>query len=343
MMIKILKSRFTKPLIYCIIILILVLIIIKVDIINEIFSLLAFSSILSYSLKPIQRILIERGVSIKASALILILSVIVGLILIVVVLIPSVFKESLSLGSSLDEIEIYINELYHKLKLIENNKSIYSILSTVYTKGNVYLTNMINNLLETTADLGENALAFVVVPIISYYFLSDSEYIGSKLLLFCPLKGRTIIRRINKDIDKILGRYIISQFMLCIMVSLLTFIVLFLLRVKFPVMLSILNGTLNIIPYFGPIFGMIPAIIIALLTSTKTAMYTAILLYSIQLIEGNILSPKVTGDSVSMHPLAVILILLIGGELAGFWGMILAVPISVILKVVYDDLNYYLF
>jgi predicted PurR-regulated permease PerM len=127
------------------------------------------------------------------------------------------------------------------------------------------------------------------------------------------------------------------------MVSILTFIVLVLLKVKFPVMLSILNGLLNIIPYFGPIFGMIPPIIIAFLTSPKTAMYTAILLYSIQVIEGNILSPKITGDSVSMHPLAVILILLIGGELGGFWGMVLAVPVSVILKVIYEDLNYYLF
>lgn len=342
-MVKVLRSKLFKPLIYCVILAIILLIIINVDIINEIFSLIIFSFILSYSLKPIQRVLIERGISVNISSLVLILSVIISLILIFVVLIPSVFKESLSLGSSLDEIEIYISGLYHKLKLIENNKTIYSILTTIYSKMNVYLTNIFNNLLEATADLGENVLAFVIVPIMSYYFLSDSEYIESKLLLFCPLKGRAIIKRINKDIDKILGRYIMSQFMLCVMVSILTFFVLILLRVKFPIILSILNGILNIIPYFGPIFGMIPAIIIALLTSTKTAMYTAILLYSIQLIEGNILSPKITGDSVSMHPLAVILILLIGGELGGFWGMVLAVPISVILKVIYEDLNYYLF
>lgn len=342
-MFKLSRSRLIKPLIYFVVVVIIVLIIINVNIINDIAFLLIFSFILSYSLKPIQKVLIRSGISTKVSSLILMLSVIISLILIITVLIPSVFKESLSLGSSLDEIEGYISMLYHKLKLIENNKTVHSILSKIYSKLNTSLSNMVNRMLETTADIGENALAFVVVPIVSYYFLSDPDYIENKFLLLCPLKGRNIIKRINKDIDKILGRYIISQFMLCIMVSILTFIALVVLKVKFPIMLSILNGILNIIPYFGPIFGMIPPIIIALLTSTKTAMYTAILLYSVQLIEGNILSPKITGDSVSMHPLAVILILLVGGELGGFWGMVLAVPVSVILKVIYEDLNYYLF
>ncbi|HBC96076.1 MAG TPA: AI-2E family transporter, partial [Clostridium sp.] len=57
----------------------------------------------------------------------------------------------------------------------------------------------------------------------------------------------------------------------------------------------------------------------------------------------NILSPKVTGDSISMHPLVIILLLIIGGKAAGFVGMVLAVPLGAIVKIVYEDLNYYLF
>lgn len=340
---NLLRSRFFKPLLYFLLIILISLIIMKVDVINEIVSLLIFSFVLSYILKPIQKMMVNKGLSVKISSMILILILILSLILIFVILIPSVFKESLSLGSSLDDIEAYIVNIYHKVKFIENNKTINSILSTIYTKMNASILNIFNRLLDTLADLGENALAFVVVPIISYYFLSESEFIENKIILLCPLKVRNIIKRINKDIDKILGRYIISQFMLCALVSILTFIVLFSLDVKFPIILSILNGILNIIPYFGPIFGMVPPVIIAFLTSTKTAVYTIIFLYSIQLVEGNILSPKITGDSVSIHPLGVILILLIGGELGGFWGMVLAIPTYVIIKVIYDDLNYYLF
>ncbi|MDU4596838.1 MAG: AI-2E family transporter, partial [Clostridium sporogenes] len=73
------------------------------------------------------------------------------------------------------------------------------------------------------------------------------------------------------------------------------------------------------------------------------ALWALILLYSIQQIEGYILSPKITGDSVDMHPLTVILLLLIGGKIYGFVGMVLAIPIGVIMKIIYEDLNYYLF
>jgi len=152
-----------------------------------------------------------------------------------------------------------------------------------------------------------------------------------------------MVRKILDDIDKVLGRYIISQFMLCLIIGVLTFIILIFLRVDFPVILSLLNAIFNIIPYFGPLFGAIPAVIMALLKSPKTAMYTALWLYGIQQIEGNIISPKVTGDSVSMHPLLVILLLIIGGKLGGFVGMVLAVPIGVAIKVIYEDLNYYIF
>lgn len=114
-------------------------------------------------------------------------------------------------------------------------------------------------------------------------------------------------------------------------------------KIDFPIILSVLNAFFNIIPYFGPIFGAIPAIAIALIQSPEKALWTAVCLYVLQQIEGNILSPKVTADSISMHPLVVILLLIIGGEIAGFIGMVLAVPLGVIIKVMYEDLNYYMF
>ena len=100
---------------------------------------------------------------------------------------------------------------------------------------------------------------------------------------------------------------------------------------------------MNIIPYFGPIFGAVPIIIVAFLDSVNKGIWVSILLLLLQQIEGNILSPKITGESTDIHPLVVIIILLIGEKLGGFTGMILAVPIGVIIKVIYEDINYYLF
>lgn len=340
---NILKNKSLTIILFSFVIIICIIFILRIEAIKEILVLIVFSFILAYTLKPMYSLLIKKGINSKGAALTLIIGVLLFVLLIFIVLIPSIFKEGLSFADSLKEFEEYATSFHMKLRLLRNNKIVYGVLNTVYKKLNRYLIKVFDNMLEYTANLGENALAFVVVPIITYYFLCDSEYIESKVLLLCPIKARKIIKRINKDIDKILGRYIIGQFMLCLLVGILTFIVLLILKVRFPLILSILNGAFNIIPYFGPIIGMIPAVIVALIESPKLGLYTLIWLYLIQLLEGNIISPKITGDSVSMHPLGVIIILLLGGEIGGFLGMILAVPIGVIIKVIYEDLNYYLF
>jgi len=337
------NKKLIKIIVYIILLILLITLLYNNKIIKDIFSIVFGAFILSYSLKPFHNALLRKGVKSNYASIILILFVIISAILIITILIPSIFKESINLGNTIEEIQEYSNEIYNNLKLIRKDKFIINIFDNFYSKLNGFLLHIFDKLMNFTTSLGEKALALVVIPIISYYFLCDKEYIENKLLLLCPLNSRKIIKKINSDIDKILGRYIVSQFILCAIVSLITFILLLVLRVKFPLVLSLLNGLLNIIPYFGPIFGMILPIIVAMLTSYKTALYTLLGLYLIQLIEGNILSPKVTGDSVSMHPLAVIILLLVGGELGGFWGMVLAIPIGVIIKVIYDNLNYYIF
>ncbi|WP_317739000.1 AI-2E family transporter [Clostridium tetani] len=199
------------------------------------------------------------------------------------------------------------------------------------------------NIFDKTVSLGENIMDIFIIPIISYYFLVDWKKINSRLIVLFPMKIRTVVQRIMKDIDKILTRYIVVQIILSALIGAVTFIILILLKVDFPILLSVINAFFNIIPYFGPILGSIPAILVALTISTKKALWTAICLYLIQQIEGNIISPKFIGDNISMHPLLIIILLIIGGELWGVLGMILAIPLGVIIKVIYEDLNYYIF
>lgn len=104
-----------------------------------------------------------------------------------------------------------------------------------------------------------------------------------------------------------------------------------------------MNAAFNIIPYFGPIFGAIPAVVVAFIDSPIKGLYIMLAMIVIQQIEGNILSPQITGNSINMHPFMIIILLLIGDKFGGFMGMILVVPIAVIIKVIYDDINYYLF
>jgi predicted PurR-regulated permease PerM len=164
-----------------------------------------------------------------------------------------------------------------------------------------------------------------------------------KLCICIPVSNKSILKDIGNDINKVLGKYILSQLFLSAIIAVLTFISLMILKVDYAIVLSILNGMCNIIPYVGPIFGAIPAIIIALIQSPKLALWTTIVLYIIQQIEGDIISPKITGNSINMHPLTVILLVIIGGKIGGIIGMILVIPITVVLKVIYNDLDYYMY
>ena len=173
--------------------------------------------------------------------------------------------------------------------------------------------------------------------------MCDGDRLFSRMMLILPTNKREVAQNIVMDINKVLKRYISGQLYLCGIIGILTFILLLSLQIKFPLWIAIFNALFNIIPYFGPIFGMVPAVIVALMISPAKALWVLIGMILIQQIEGNILSPKITGDSIEMHPFVIIVLLLIGDKFGGFIGMIVVVPIAVVIKVLYDDINYYLF
>lgn len=319
------------------------IVIYKSTIVKEVLYLIFMSFIIAYTIKPLQKLLIKRGINQRIAAALLLIIFVLCAVLILIVIIPSIFRESLNVNNSFIKLEHYFNEFYNKLKPLKNNKTLFVILENIYEKVNVQFISMLNKFLDNAFSIGENLISLAVIPIVVYYFLADSDIIFNRLIVVFPCKSRSIIKKILCHIDKIMGRYIISQFLLCLLIGILTFFILIFLKVDFPIILSILNAAFNIIPYFGPLFGALPAVFMALLISPKTAIYASICLYFIQQIEGDIISPKITGDSVSMHPLLVIIILIIGGKIGGFIGMVLAVPIGVIIKIIYEDLNYYLF
>ncbi|EJO5348037.1 AI-2E family transporter [Clostridium botulinum] len=337
------KNLYCRILFFLLAFLMFLIIVIKSTIVRDIISLFFMSFVIYYVLKPVHTFLKHKGINEKFSALILVFILILSIVVLVVSIIPSIMKEGHNITKSIEYIQKYVEYIYNKINLLSNNKILEGILSKINSKIENYTLKIGEDILNRFLALGENVLDYAVVPIIVYYFLASGENIIQKFFILFPIKIRSIVKNICEDIDKILARYIISQMILCLIIAVLTFLVLIILGIKFPILLALTNGFLNIIPYFGPVIGSVPAILIAFTKSPKVAIWALILLYAIQQLEGDILSPKITGDSVDMHPLTVILLLLIGGKIYGFIGMVLAVPIGVIIKIIYEDLNYYLF
>lgn len=312
-------------------------------IIKDTLGTLFIAFVIAYSLKPIQEKMILKGLGKRISSIVLLLGLVAGIAVILLFLIPSVIKETLNIGSTFDELEILIRDINKSIENLSTNKYFKNVITIALDKGEKILTNFFDNTFESIFEKTGSLLSFAVIPILVYYILSDGEKIGKSITALIPHRKRKVMRNLSKDINVILSKYILSQFLLSALISIMTFIILLSLEVDFPLLLSLLNGIFNIIPYFGPLLGALPAIIVALLSSPKTALWTAILLNFAQQIEGDIISPKITGETVNIHPLFIILLLIAGGKVGGFVGMVMAVPVAVIVKVILEDLDYYMY
>ena len=257
-------------------------------------------------------------------------------------MLPSFTDELSSVTDIFDIIENFYNTVTDKFNL-NNIPGINSIYNSIMEKGNIIFIGISDKLLDYVFKASSKILSLAVIPVIVYYFMCDGDKLFSRMMLILPTTKREVTENIVMDINKVLKRYISGQLYLCAIIGVFTFILLVLLKIKFPLWIAIFNALFNIIPYFGPIFGIVPAVIVALMISPTKALWVLIGMVLIQQIEGNILSPKITGNSIEMHPFVIIVLLLIGDKLGGFIGMIIVVPIAVVIKVLYDDINYYLF
>lgn len=341
MQLKKYKSIYIKIILLILVALILVAYI-YLDYIREMINILIISYILAYILTPIKKILIKNNrINDMTASLIIVLGAVAIIVVSFYIFVPRIFNEMNNLQLIIENITKYFDKLNDGN--FKNNIIVEFIYNKTQEKGAIMLEDLSARVISSILAISEKFMTITVVPVVTYYFLSDSEFVKKRFYKLVPISKRKITRKILSDIDKLLGRYIIGQINLSLIVAVLTFLVLSLLKIKFSIGLSIFNGIFNIIPYFGAVFGMLPIIFVAFLDSPTTGIVVTILMIAIQQLEGNILSPRITGNSTDMHPLIIIILLLIGDGIGGFIGMILAVPIGVIFKVVYEDINYYLF
>lgn len=178
-----------------------------------------------------------------------------------------------------------------------------------------------------------SALVIMLIPFIAFYMLKDFPLIKRNIWHLMPRKWQKSGIQFIRDVDESLGNYIRGQLLICTIIGGVAALLFWIFHLKYPLLLGLIIGITNVIPYFGPIIGAVPAIIISATISVKLVIITVVIIFILQFLEGNILSPYIVGKSLHMHPLMIMLALTAGGEIGGIIGLILAVPILVVLKV----------
>lgn len=296
------------------------------------FGLAAF---VAYLLHPVIDLLQKRGMRRSVSILLIYVLFFGGVGFAIYKGMPIILQEM----EELIETAPQFTEKYQgALKYIHDKTSNWPIqFKERIDEGILFLENKLESLLSSVMDYVVNVpdfvLLFGLVPLIAFYYLKDWAKIKKAALMITPSKIKRQSIAFMRDIEQSLGNYIRGQFIVCVTIGVISALLLWILHVKYSLLLGIIIGVTNIIPYFGPIIGAIPAVVIAAATSTKQVIWVAVVIFGLQFLEGNILSPLIVGKSLHMHPLLIMLSLLIGGELGGIVGLILAVPILSIIKV----------
>jgi len=181
------------------------------------------------------------------------------------------------------------------------------------------------------------------LKVLAFYFLKDTTKIKKTLILTIPKKYRVSILEVVRDLDEVLGGFITGQLIVAAFIAILTTIALLVLGVRFAIIVGFIAGIANVIPYFESIIGIVPGVLFALLDSpTKLLLWVLGIFIAIQQIESAILSPKIVGNKVGIHPIIVVLVLLIGGKLFGVVGLMIAIPLAGTIKVFCKHLMKYI-
>lgn len=181
---------------------------------------------------------------------------------------------------------------------------------------------------------------FFTVTVMSFYLLIDRENIHRKIGWFTrDKKNFALAEEFVNSVELQLGGWIRGQLILMIVIGLVTYLGLRLLGVPYALPLAVLAGLLEILPNLGPTFAAVPAIILAAISAGNPGLMagvTTLFYIVVQQLENNIIVPKIMKDNVDVNPLATILTILIGFQVAGVVGALLSVPAYIILRTFYS-------
>lgn len=192
--------------------------------------------------------------------------------------------------------------------------------------------------LQTLEAAAELAASLILSPFVAFYLLKDMEHFKRRFVTSLPRRYRHDILQLLRGIDQVLSGFVRGQMLLALTVGSLAATATWLLGLRYAVLLGFWAGMTEFIPYIGPVLGAIPSVLAGLSVSPWKAVQVALAFAVIQQVENAILSPKILGDSVGLHPIAVLLAVLTGGYLAGGWGMILALPVTGLVRVIWSFL-----
>ena len=294
---------------------------------------------IAYFLDPVADRIERMGASRALATTIITLSALLIFVLMALLVIPLLVQQAISLFETapqlFENLQGFLTSRFPSLVEEDSvlRQSLISIGETIRERGG----ELLNTVLTSVNSLVGIVLLFVIVPVVAFYLLYDWDNMVAKVDDLLPRDHAPTIRHLAAEIDKTLASFIRGMGTVSLILGTYYAVALMLVGLQFGLVVGALAGLVTFIPYVGALVGGALAIGLALFQFwgdwVSIGLVAGIFVLG-QIVEGNVLTPKLVGSSVGLHPVWLIFALSVFGSLFGFVGMLVAVPVAAVIGVV---------
>lgn len=307
---------------------------------------LVLAMILSYILDPFANRLQSMGLNRTFGITIILATVILVLVFISTSVIPIIANQMAELTAQLNienirQIAVKVeNQLINKFDFLPEG-FLEENITIVFNE--LFNVNQISSIVSDALSIFTNIFsAVLVVPFAAFFFLKDGTKIRRDLLQLVPNKYFETTLTVIDKIEKRLGLYFRSVLFQSFLVALSSWTTLSIAGLDNSMSVGIAVGLANTIPYFGPILGYFLSIIVSIIETGNFSMVAACVLaiFIVQMLDNIFFQPMLFSRSADMHPVAILFIILVGAETAGILGMLIAIPLATVVKIMITQLSW---
>lgn len=313
-----------------------------VQMVSIIGSPFLFAVLFYYLFEPIVRYIEKKDIPRKWAVWIVFLGLGILLSLFITYIIPGIGDQFRELfddfpriwANVLNQIEQllyddWLNELYQSVQETDILTRISDQLTNVFS----VTIGSIGSAIGIFSRIGVTVLT---TPFILYYLLIDGSRLKKNILKYTPTRARPTMKKFLFQASNQVGSYVRGQLLVALSVTVLFYAGYKIIGLEYALVLSISAGLLNLIPYIGSILSAVPAMIIGAFVSPFKLLQVLFVLAIEQFIEGRFVSPQILGNSLDIHPILILFILLVSGSIFGFVGLVFGVPGFAVLRVIWN-------
>ena len=301
---------------------------------------LLLGGVLYYITEPLQRLIEKRGVPRWGSLLTIVLvlaALLTGFLMLIgnpiATQVNNLVNNAPSIEQNIQEATNYVLDNRENLppQIEEFINSITTSIQDIAVVSSKWLVSLVSGAVSATFTL-------ILVPFFFIFMLKDHEKFAPQIYDLFSGERRTWMKETLEDVDTALRSYVQGQVLISFLLALMMFIGYLIIGLEYSLLLAIFAFFMNMIPFIGPWISLVPAIIVALVQDPVLVIWVAVITLVAQQLESNFITPNIMGKSLDIHPLTVISLVLAAGNIAGFIGILVAIPTYAVIKVIVQNI-----